>query len=237
MNLKKRLFSFACSLFLASGVLSAQTVYEIDFSKASGKAESWFKSQGWEFKEDMGDMNPRFEGGRFVVEPKDDELGVIVRQLEGGDQLSGVQRLRIEWGVDQYPAGADWSGPKDKTRNTREPISLMVFFGEDKIDSGSTFVPNLPYFMSFFLGEKERPGQAYYGNYWQKGGRYFCIPCDGSTGKTLVTDVNLPELFKQEFGKAMPAISGLTIEIDVQKTEKSNGRHAKAFIQKIQLLK
>ncbi|PCI29139.1 MAG: hypothetical protein COB67_04810, partial [SAR324 cluster bacterium] len=175
------------------------------------------------------------EKGTLVIEPDDDDLGAIVKQFSGG--LQGATHLRIEWGVEQYPEGANWNGPKSKTRNTREPVSLMIFFGEKKVDSGSAFVPNLPYFISFFLGEKERSDQTYYGNYWQEGGRYFCIPCDGSTGKTFVTEVNLAETFQKNFGKKAPAITGLTIEVDVQKTRKRNGRHAKAFIQKIELFK
>ncbi|MCP4295805.1 MAG: DUF3047 domain-containing protein, partial [Proteobacteria bacterium] len=147
-----------------------------------------------------------------------------------------AKKLIIEWGVDQYLTGADWTGPKDKKRNTREPISLMVFFGDDKQDSGSWAVPNLPYFLSFFLGEKEKPDKAYFGNYWQEGGRYFCIPCDGSTGKTFRTEVDIASKFKESFSKNAPPITGLTIEIDAQDTEEKNGRHSKAFIKKITLL-
>ena len=112
----------------------------------------------------------------------------------------------------------------------------MIFFGDEKADSGSTFVPNLPYFISLFLGEKERAGKIYYGNYWQKGGRYLCEPCDGSVDKTFITEINLPEKYQELFGKAMPDISGLTIEVDAQDTNKKNGRHSKAFIKKIELM-
>ncbi len=236
MKRRKSLLAFTALLLLGASGALADSRLTLDFSKASGDPEDWFQKQGWEFKEDIDSMNPRFENGRFVVEPTDDDLGLVIRQFDEGAYLEGVQRLRIRWGVEQYPDGADWSGPRDQTRNTREPISLMVFFGDEKVDSGNSFVPDLPYFMSFFLGEKERPDQAYVANYWQKGGRYFCIPCDGSLNTTFVTEVELPQLFQQEFGKAMPPISGLTIEIDVQKTNEKNGRHAKAYIESIELL-
>lgn len=213
----------------------AGTLYQLDFSNANGDPESWFERKGWKFKKDVDSMNLRFEGGKFIVEPDDDDLGLIGKEFNGKEELRDVKKLTIEWGVDQYPAGADWAGPKSKERNTREPISLMIFFGTEKQDSGSWAVPNLPYFISFFLGEKERPGQGYFGNYWKKGGRYFCIPCDGSVGKTFITEVDLPAKFRESFGKVAPPITGLTIEIDVQDTEKKNGRHSKAFIRKITL--
>jgi hypothetical protein len=38
---------------------------------------------------------------------------------------------------------------------------VMVSFGEDKIDSGSLFIPNAPYFLSVFLGAHEQEGRAY----------------------------------------------------------------------------
>ncbi|MCP4750809.1 MAG: DUF3047 domain-containing protein [Proteobacteria bacterium] len=213
----------------------SDTLFKLDFANAAGDAESWFEKLGWEFEKDMDDMNPRFENGAFVVEPDDDDLGVALIQFEKKTYLKGYKRIRIEWGVNQYPKGASWAGPKEKERNTREPISLMVFFGEDKFDSGSSFVPNLPYCITFFLGENEKPGQIYYGNYWQKASRYFCESCDGSTNKTLITEINLADRFQKLFGKPAPPITGLTIEVDVQDTEKVNSRHSKAFIKKIEV--
>ena len=54
-------------------------------------------------------------------------------------------------------------------------------------------------------------------------------------GKTFVTEVNLSEKFKELFGKEPPPVSAMAIEVDVQKTESSNGRHSKAFLKQIQL--
>lgn len=219
-------------LFIGA-TLNAEVLYQLNFQAASGDVEKWFEKKGWEFKEDIDDMNPRFENESLIIEPDDDDLGAIVVQFREKDYLR-AKRVRIEWGVNQYSAGADWEGPKTKSRNTREPVSLMIFFGKEKLDSGSAFVPNLPYFISFFLGEKEKAGKVYYGNYWQKGGRYLCEPCDGSVNKTFVTDVDVSERFQKLFGRPAPPITGLTIEIDAQDTEKRNGRHSKAFIKKIE---
>jgi hypothetical protein len=223
---------FLVVLFVGTA-LNAEVLYQLDFQTASGNVEKWFEKKGWEFKENIEDMNPRFENGSLVIEPDDDDLGAIVVQFKEKDFIR-AKRVRIEWGVNQYSAGADWEGPKTESRNTREPISLMIFFGKEKLDSGSAFVPNLPYFISLFLGEKEKAGKVYYGNYWQKGGRYLCDPCDGSLNKTFITDVNIAENFQKFFGRPAPPVTGLTIEIDAQDTEKRNGRHSKAFIKKIE---
>lgn len=217
--------------------VQAETIYELDFSNAAGNVKNWFEKIDWEFREDIAEMNLRFEDDKLVIEPTKDELGVLMREFEPEDYLQGVTKIRIEWGVDQYLQGADWSGPKENFRNTREPISFMVFFGDTKLDSGFIFAPNLPYFISFFLGKDEKPNEVYFGNYWQEGGRYLCIPCDGSTGKTFVTEIDLAEKFVELFGKKQLPITALGIEIDAQKTEKVNGRYSKAFIKRVQLIK
>ncbi len=224
-----------CGFMLITFSAQAETIYELDFSEASGSVKSWFETINWEFRKKIADMNLRFEDGKLVIEPSSDELGVLVREFDTKDYLHGVTKLRIEWGVDQYPHGADWSGPKEKSRNTREAISFMVFFGDTKLDSGFFFAPNLPYFISFFLGENEKPDQVYFGNYWQEGGRYLCIPCDGSKGKTFVTEIDLSAKFLELFGEKQLPITALGIEVDVQKTEKVDGRHSKAFIKRVEL--
>ena len=230
----KTITALFCFLFFSFSI-HAETIYEMDFSSASGNVKEWFYNKNWEFHEDINDMNLRFEKGSLVIEPTKDQIGVINREFEKKDYLNGEIKLRIEWGVDQYPKGADWSGQKEKTRNTRQAISFMILFGDSKLDSGFFLAPDLPYYISFFLGENEKPDQVYYGNYWQEGGRYLCIPCDGTKGKTFVTEVNLSEKFKELFGKEPPPVSALAIEVDVQKTESSNGRHSKAFLKQIQL--
>ena len=225
---------FLCGLLLLTFSAGAETIYELDFSNASGNVQNWFEKIKWELRRDVADMNLRFEDGKLVIEPTEDEFGVLIREFEKKEYLHGVSKIRIEWGVDQYPLGADWSGPKDKTRNTREAISFMVFFGDTKLDSGFVLAPDLPYFISFFLGKDEKPDHVYFGNYWQDGGRYLCIPCDGSIGKTFITEIDLSAKFFELFGKKQLPVTALGIEIDVKKTEKVNGRHSKAFIKRVE---
>ena len=120
-----------CFLFLSFSIY-AETIYELDFTSATGNVKEWFSNKKWEFHEDINDMNIRFDMGRLVIEPTKDEVGVMMHEFEKEEYLKGEIKLRIEWGVDQYPKGADWSGPKEKTRNAREAVSFMIFFGEKK---------------------------------------------------------------------------------------------------------
>ena len=123
-NYKKIIY--LCGFLFLTFSAQAETIYELDFSTASGDVKNWFEAVKWEFREKAVEML-RFEDGKLVIEPTRDELGVVMREFDKKDYLHGVTKLRIEWGVDQYPIGADWSGPKDKFRNTREPIAFMVF--------------------------------------------------------------------------------------------------------------
>ena len=230
----KRLF-LAAFILIPFQLLGNENHYTLDFSQIQGNALEWFKHNGWKEQVDMDKMNPRFEKGSLIIEPKDDYSGVFFKDFRPDSrQLKGVNKIRIEWGVEQYPEGSDWSGSTEEKRNVRNAIGVMVFFGDEDQDSGSFFVPNIPYFLAFFLGEKERPGIAYLGNYWQKGGRYFCNPCDGKIGE-FITEMELPKTFHEQFGFDPPPISGISIDADATNTTPKNGRHSKSFIRKIEL--
>ena len=136
---------------------------------------------------DIEEMNLRFEGGKLVFEPTKDALGVMMRDFDPKDYLHDVTKVRIEWGVDQYPLGADWSGPVDQTRNTREAISFMIFFGEKKLNSGFFLAPDLPYFISLFLGKDERPDQVSYKLYNTTGANH-PLKLRVSSGGAAVTE-------------------------------------------------
>ena len=123
----KKITALFCFLFF-SFYIKAETIYEMDFSSGSGNVKEWFYNKNWEFHEDINDMNLRFEKGSLVIEPIKDQIGVMNREFEKKDYLTGEIKLRIEWGVDQYPIGADWSGPKEKTRNSRQAIPFMILF-------------------------------------------------------------------------------------------------------------
>ncbi len=165
-----RLFTIAFFVLLPFQLLGNNESYLLDFTQIQGNALDWFEERGWEEQVDMDKMNPRFENGSLVIEAKDDVSGVFFKDFRTeSKRLSGINRIRINWGVEQYPDGADWSGPVEEKRNVRNAIGVMIFFGDENQESGSVFIPDTPYFLALFLGEKERPGKAYLANYWQKG--------------------------------------------------------------------
>jgi len=221
-----KLTLLACvSLIFVSQSLLAESLWTADFSGKKGDASSWFKQKGFELQRDADEIKVTFEHNRLVFATDDETLGLFNKSIN----LKGVQKLRIQWGVLEYPKGADW-----EAGNLREPVSFVLTFGKKNIDSGSFAVPNVPYFISFFLGEKEQENKAYLGNYYKKGGRYFCTPCKNLVGKTVVTEVDVASLFKKEFGQSsVPAITGLAIEIDTRDTQGVSS----AFIEKIELIK
>ena len=148
---------------------TAAPLHTIDFSgHPDGPAEEWLKQQGFTLRLDADDLQPHFKENRLVLHTSRRKAGLFELPLH----ISQVKRIRIHWGVERYPHGADWS-----QGITAVPIAVMTTFGTEKIKSGSLFVPNAPYFIGLFLGEKEQSNRAYTGNYYKTGGRYFCTPC------------------------------------------------------------
>jgi hypothetical protein len=204
---------------------SSSTIYTFDFSQQpDGDAVAWLKKEGFEFQLSANELAPRFQKGRLVLETAKETAGLFVRKLN----LPGVRRLRILWGVDRYPQGADWD------RGVyRVPIAVMVSFGEEKIESGSMLIPDAPYFLSVFLGEREQEGRAYTARYYRKGGRYFCQPCGLKPGQTVVTDFDLERQFKEQFQQSLvPAVSSFSFQMNT--TDTTGG--ARAFLIKVELL-
>ena len=207
---------------LSPSTLFAQA-WAVDFSKATGSGQKWFKSNGFELQRDADDIKVNLKDGKMIFQVNE-KLGLFNKKLN----LSGITKIKIRWGVNQFPQGAEW-----EKGVLREAISVVLSFGTKKIDSGSFAVPNVPYFISFFLGEKETEGKAYVGNYYKEGGRYFCSPCGAKKGTTVTTEIQIADLFKKEFGKSnVPNITGLALEIDTRDTE----GNAEAFIESIELL-
>lgn len=202
-----------------------KVVLRIDFThQPDGDATQWLKQQGFEFKLGAKALHPHFENHRLVLETQGEEAGFFIRKLN----IIGTQRIRITWGVDRYPQGADW------TKGVfRVPIAVMISFGKKKVSSGSFFAPNFPYFIGLFLGEKAQEGQAYTANYYHKGGRYFCTPCQQKIGETVITKFNFDEAFKQQFGiSPTPPISSFSFQMNTKDTQGG----ARAFLQSVEFL-
>ena len=185
---------------------------------------AWLQQQGFAFHLKAHALAPRFEQGRLVLETATETAGVLVQKLT----VPGVRRLRVRWGVDRYPRGADWAKGV-----YRVPIAVMVSFGEDKIDSGSLFVPNAPYFLGVFLGAHEQEAGAYTAKYYKKGRRYFCQPCGVPPGQTVVTDFDLATHFTAQFQpRVLPPVSSVGVQMNT--TDTTGG--ARAFLSHIELL-
>lgn len=219
----------AAALLLAAGPSwgegDAPVVHAIDFtSQPEGDAAAWLRDQGYELRMNAADLSPRFTDQGLVLSTDQTIAGLFAREL----RLKGVERVRVTWGVERYPEGADW-----EKGNYRVPIAIMISFGDKEIASGSWFVPDMPYFISVFLSKNAKPGKAYTANYYNKGGRYFCDPCSPPPGETVTSAFELNEAFKQSFDKdEVPPISSFSFQMNTKDT--TGG--AKAFIRRVEFL-
>ena len=210
-------------LWLGSPTATAAPLHTIDFSgHPDGPAEEWLKQQGFTFRLDADDLQPHFKDNRLVLHTARRKAGLFELPLH----VPPVKRIRIHWGVERYPRGADWS-----QGITAVPIAVMTTFGTKRIKSGSLFVPNAPYFIGLFLGEKEQANRAYTGKYYKTGGRYFCTPCGVPVGERVVTEFDLDQAFRTQFGQTVvPPISRFGFQMNTKGT--SGG--AKAFLEKVE---
>jgi hypothetical protein len=139
-------------------------------------------------------------------------------------------RIRIEWGVDAFPPGASY---ENGVRS--ESVMIYVFFGKERISSGSLLIPDSPYFLGLFLCESGKTDKAFTGRFFQAGGRYICLDRP-PLGKLITSEYPIADAFRRIFGKAeAPDISGLGISIDTS-SAKGKGT-AKAFVRKIEFLR
>jgi len=189
-----------------------------------GSAREWLRSNGWSFRLNAKALNPRFTEKGLVLSTEQRTAGLIERAT----RLSDIGRIRITWGVDDYPEGADWENGV-----YRVPIAFMVSFGDEDIGSGSIFVPNAPYFISLFLSRNAEPGKAYTANYYKKGGRYFCQPCTPPEGKTVTTEFALDAAFRDQFDKSeVPSITSFGIQMNTKDTRGG----ARAYIERVEFI-
>lgn len=202
-----------------------EALHTIDFTAPpDGEAMPWLRDH-FELRRSAEDLSAQFTDRGLVLSTEDNIAGLFARELD----LSGAERVRVTWGVDRYPEGANW-----ETGTYRVPIAIMISFGDKDIGSGSLFVPNTPYFISLFLSENAEPGKAYTANYYHKGGRYFCDPCNPPAGERVTTTFNLTETFKRTFDKqAVPPITGFSFQMN---TEDTTGG-ARAFIERVEFLR
>ena len=142
--------------------------------------------------------------------------------------------MRIEWGVDQYPKSR-LERPKEKTRNTRQAISFMILFGDDKLDSGFFLAPDLHTSSVSFLEKMKNPKIFITETTGRKVDVISAYPATALKEKLLLQRLIYQKNSRNYSGRSLRLFLLLAIEVDVQKTESSNGRHSKAFLKQIQL--
>jgi hypothetical protein len=203
-------------------------IYSLDFAQNSrDDARKWLEKKDFEFKRAAGSqdrLSLTFAKGAMVLEAKDKLFGLIIN---GKLHLDYPKKIRITWGVDAYPKGASY---EKKVNN--ESIMVYVYFGNEKMSSGSLIIPNSPFFIGLFLGENDKINKPYIGRYFSKGGRFICL-ANPKQGETITSEFDLGKGFKECFGKdkIAPFISGLALEVETSSTGPS-----KAFIKKIEIL-
>jgi len=218
-------FGLLAATSAAGAADESLVVHSIDFTEPeNGDAIPWLQEHGYELRLDAEAINPRFTDNGLALSTERNVAGLISREVS----ISGADRLRVVWGVERYPEGADWEGGV-----YRVPIAVMLSFGEKTISSGSLFVPDVPYFISLFLSRNAQPGKAYTAKYYKQGGRYFCDPCAPAPGETVVTEINLDDAFREQFeASEVPPITGLSIQMNTKDT--AGG--ARSYLQRIEFL-
>lgn len=221
-NFKKILF---LSFFVASfSFAGGKVLYTLDFTtQKDGDARGWLKSKGIKFLLDAEELSMKFSGGKLVVQTSAEEAGMFGIKFPSGKHLNNIGSVKIEWGVDKFPQGANWTND-----NNRLAIGAMFVLGTEKYSSGLPFGINpAPYFLCTFIGQKEKVGQRYLGNLYREGGRYYCIA--NKKGSTVVTHFNIAQKFQQEFKKSVPPLTAFAFQMNTEDT--SGG--AQAFIKRI----
>ena len=221
MYLKKLfLLLFMTTAFSFGG----SVLYSLDFTKQKdGDAKAWLRSKGFKFLLGANALSMKFSGGKLVISTTGKKAGVIGVKLPKGKYLNNIGSVKIVWGVDRFPNGANWA-----SGNNRLAIGALLTLGTEERKSGLPFGLNdAPPFLGPFIGEKENVGKTYLGKLYKEGGRYYCI--SNKRGSTVVTHFNIDQKFNQAFKKPTPPLTAFAFQMNTKGT--SGG--AQAFIKKI----
>lgn len=206
-------------------------LFQLDFGNDEGLSpRAWLERNGFELHRDAEKTNHielSHRDGLLHVTVKRPSFGLAARALEA----PRARRLRLHWGVSDYPDGASYEHGVDN-----EAIMVYVFFGKDKLDSGEMLVPDSPYFVGFYLcpPDGDRVDTPFVGHHYRKTGRYECVDHPGE-GKAVVSEIKLDAEFARSFGlDAMPSVSGFSIEVDT--TDSANDGHAAAFLDRLEFV-
>ncbi len=216
--------ALAIPFHLAAAQAAGTSLYTIEFSEHAGEPAAWLRAEGFELKLDAERLAAGLTDRGLILETDGEGAGLFFKALD----LPSAKRVRVTWGVDRYPDGADWERGRP-----RAPLAVMFWLGDETIDSGAFYLPDSPYFTALFLGAKEQEGRAYTGNYYKKGGRYFCQPCGTSEGDTVVSELDLEAAFTRSFGELeMPPISAFGFQVNTRGTRGGS----RAFLKRVEFL-
>ncbi len=205
-------------------VADGKVLYSLDFTKQrDGDAKAWLKSKGMIFKLDANDLDMKFSAGKLVISTESEEAGLFGVEFAKANYLQNIDSVKIVWGVNRFPKGADWANG-----NNRLSIGALIILGTEKLSSGLPMgVKAAPYFFGPFIGEKERVGGRYLGALYKEGGRYYCV--SNSLGKRIVTNFDIDQKFQQEFKKPTPPVTAFGFQMNTKDTKGG----AEAFVESI----
>ncbi len=195
----------------------------------SGSVEDWLITKGFAFEQDAK-RRDRVEldvGERGLeISARRKAFGVLANESVN---LSEFTFVEIDWGVDKFPSGASY---EQGVRN--EALMLMVFLGDERMPSGSMFIPDAPHFIALFLcSGDDRVGHPYVGAYFKKSGRYVCA-ARPAPGDLVTSRYDLLAGYRRFFDKEKdddPGVSGIALALDTKKA--SDAGTAAAFIREI----
>jgi len=208
---------------------AAKGQFTIDFSGyTGGSVEKWLISRGFSFEKDA--KNRTLLGLSIANQTLEFTANARLSGFITNDSinLDNVSRVRINWGVRRYPQEASY---EKKVNN--EALMLYIFFGKEKVSSGSMLIPNSPYFIGLFLCQDEQVNYPYKGRYFHAGGRFVCLG-KPQPGEMIVSEFDLDRAFRGYFGKQTPDISGIAFGVDTSQAG-GDGKGA-AFIKRIEFL-
>ena len=214
---------------LAAGSQPVQIIRFDDYQV--GSEEDWLQGKGFEFNGDMKYRN------RIDIEVGDESLLIEAKRRSFGAMIndsvdvSEFTQIEIDWGVNRFPQGASY---EQGIRN--EAIMLLIFMGDERLPSGSMFIPDSPYFIGLFLcHDDDRIDHPYEGAYFKKSGRYVCADRP-QAGEMVTSRFDLLKAYRAYFDKERdddPGISGLGIALDTKKA--AGGGRSSAFIREIRI--
>ena len=225
--MKKILFILCWSLLVLDIFAEEKQLLLFDFSSATTTAKKWLKKNDFKDYKGFGrfPFDAKLQNKRLYIINKKKNFGFYGKEVE----IQGAKKLRVTWGIDKFFTKA---GDKLKIAQNIH-VYVTLSFGDEKLDSGSALIPNVPYFISFVLSKSSDNTTFQKGKYYQKGGRYYCPSCPAKQKEVVVSEVDLLFAVKQAFNlQRVPKITAVSFGVDNRKTSWD----AVSFIEKIEIL-